>query len=96
MGFYINLPIGGFATLVFLYAFRPPRPKVNVKQQLKQFDYFGTFLLIAGSVILLLAITFGTSDFLGILLQLFLVLFWAQFYSLHLLYGILGFQRTSD
>lgn len=61
--FYINLPIGGFATLVFLYAFRPPRPKVNVKQQLKQFDYFGTFLLIAGSVILLLAITFGTSDF---------------------------------
>ncbi|KAL6453252.1 VBA5 Vacuolar basic amino acid transporter 5 [Candida maltosa Xu316] len=61
--FYINLPVGGLALAVFLYSFRPPRPKVNYVEQLKAFDYFGTFLLISGCVIFLLALTFGTSDF---------------------------------
>ncbi|CAK9436105.1 uncharacterized protein LODBEIA_P06630 [Lodderomyces beijingensis] len=61
--FYINLPVGGFALVVFLYSFRPPTPRGNYLQQLKEFDYFGTFLLIAGCVLFLLALTFGTADF---------------------------------
>ncbi|RCK56206.1 Vacuolar basic amino acid transporter 5 [Candida viswanathii] len=61
--FYINLPVGGLALAVFLYSFRPPRPKVDVKQELLRFDYFGTFLLISGSVVFLLALTFGTEEF---------------------------------
>ena len=61
--FYINLPVGGFALAVFLYSFRPPLPKVDIWEELKQFDYIGTFFFISGSVILLLAITFGSSDF---------------------------------
>ena len=61
--FYINLPVGGLALVVFLYSFRPPTPKGNYFQQLKEFDYFGTFLLIAGCVLFLLALTFGSSDF---------------------------------
>ncbi|RCK64037.1 Vacuolar basic amino acid transporter 5 [Candida viswanathii] len=61
--FYINLPVGGLALAVFLYSFRPPRPKVNIKQELLRFDYFGTFLLISGSVVFLLALTFGTEEF---------------------------------
>ena len=61
--FYINLPVGGFALAVFLYSFRPPFPKVDIWEELKQFDYIGTFFFISGSVIFLLAITFGSSDF---------------------------------
>ncbi|RCK56034.1 Vacuolar basic amino acid transporter 5 [Candida viswanathii] len=41
--FYINLPIGGVALIVFLYSFRPPKPKVDIKPELLKFDYFGTF-----------------------------------------------------
>ncbi|KAI5965500.1 hypothetical protein KGF57_000766 [Candida theae] len=61
--FYINLPVGGFALAVFLYSFRPPFPRVDIWQELKAFDYIGTFFFISGSVIFLLAITFGASDF---------------------------------
>ena len=61
--FYINLPVGGVALIVFLYSFRPPRPKVDMKQEMKRFDYFGTFLLISGCVVFLLALTFGADEF---------------------------------
>ncbi|EGW35142.1 multidrug-resistance transporte [Spathaspora passalidarum NRRL Y-27907] len=61
--FYINLPIGGIAMAFFLYSFRPPTPKGNYIKQLKEYDYLGTFLLISGSVLFLLALTFGASDF---------------------------------
>ncbi|RLV92570.1 Vacuolar basic amino acid transporter 5 [Spathaspora sp. JA1] len=61
--FYINLPIGGIAMACFLYSFRPPTPKGNYLKQLKEYDYIGTFLLISGSVLFLLALTFGASDF---------------------------------
>ncbi|KAK6460667.1 multidrug-resistance transporte [Scheffersomyces coipomensis] len=57
--FYINLPIGGIAMTFFIWAFNPPRPKVDMWEEVKKFDYFGTFLLIAGFVVFLLALTFG-------------------------------------
>lgn len=61
--FYINLPIGGIALAFLLWAFNPPRPTSSIVEELKTFDYFGTFLLISGCVIFLLALTFGGSDF---------------------------------
>lgn len=61
--FYINLPVGGIALVTFCLVFRPPLPKVSYIQELKLFDYLGTFLLISGFVVLLLALTFGGSEF---------------------------------
>lgn len=61
--FYLNLPIGGVSLAVFIFTFHPPKPKVNIKQELLRFDYLGTFLLISGWVVFLLALTFGTSEF---------------------------------
>ncbi|KAI5951245.1 hypothetical protein KGF54_004319 [Candida jiufengensis] len=60
--FYINLPIGGFALVVFLYSFRPPTPKGNYLQQLKEFDFVGLVLMIGGVVVFMLALTFGSSN----------------------------------
>ncbi|KAK6200107.1 multidrug-resistance transporte [Scheffersomyces amazonensis] len=61
--FYINLPIGAVAFAFLVWAFNPPRPKVNMKEELKRFDYFGSFLLVAGWIILLLALTFGADNY---------------------------------
>ncbi|KAK6200106.1 multidrug-resistance transporte [Scheffersomyces amazonensis] len=61
--FFINLPIGGLALAFLLWAFNPPRPKVNVRQELKKFDYIGNLLLIAGCVVFLLALTFGGNNY---------------------------------
>ena len=49
--FYLNLPIGGVSLAVFIFTFHPPKPKVNIKQELLRFDYLGTFLLISGWVV---------------------------------------------
>lgn len=60
--FYINLPIGGLALGFFYFAFNPPKPKGSIIQKLKMIDYTGTLLLVAGLVIFLLALTFGSGD----------------------------------
>ncbi|KAI5963781.1 uncharacterized protein KGF55_002661 [Candida pseudojiufengensis] len=60
--FYINLPIGGFALLVFLFSFRPPAPKGDYFKQLKEFDYIGLVLMIGGITVFMLALTFGSSN----------------------------------
>lgn len=60
--FYINLPIGGFAVLCIWYLFNPPPPKGSLKEKLLAIDYLGTFLLAAGLIFVLLALTFGSTD----------------------------------
>ncbi|KAK6460671.1 multidrug-resistance transporte [Scheffersomyces coipomensis] len=57
--FFINLPIGGIAAVFLWFAFNPPVPKSNLIEELKKYDYFGTFLMISGFVVFLLALTFG-------------------------------------
>lgn len=59
--FYINLPIGGFAFALFVYAFNPPKPQGNLKRKLLMIDYPGVVFISAGLVIFLLALTFGAS-----------------------------------
>lgn len=61
--FYINLPIGGVAVAFLLFGFHPPTPVGNLRSKLAKIDYLGTFLVVAGTTLVLLAMTFGGSDF---------------------------------
>jgi EmrB/QacA subfamily drug resistance transporter len=61
--FYVNLPIGGFAVALLMIGFHPPKPTGNIRSKLAKIDYVGTFVLVAGLVLLLLALTFGGQDF---------------------------------
>lgn len=60
--FYINLPIGGVAFAGILFLFHPPRPRGSLKEKLAQIDYLGTFFLCSGLVLVLLAMTFGSTQ----------------------------------
>ena len=57
--FYINLPVGGAAFLLFVFVYNPPKSKGSIREKLKLIDYPGVLLLSSGLVVLLLAITFG-------------------------------------
>ncbi|KAA8917491.1 hypothetical protein TRICI_000357 [Trichomonascus ciferrii] len=59
--FYINLPIGGVALAFIWYFFNPPPPQGSIKDKLLKVDYIGTFLIAAGLVLVLLALTFGST-----------------------------------
>ncbi|CCH41176.1 putative membrane protein [Wickerhamomyces ciferrii] len=61
--FYINLPIGGVAGALLFWFFNPPKAKGTWKEKLKALDYVGTFLMTAGIVIFLLALTFGGVEY---------------------------------
>lgn len=61
--FYINLPVGGFAIMLLVVCFHPPKPKGNLKEKLSRIDYLGVFLLTSGLVLVLLGLTFGGVDF---------------------------------
>ena len=57
--FYINLPVGGAAFLLFVFVYNPPKAKGSIREKLKLIDYPGVLLLSAGLVVFLLALTFG-------------------------------------
>lgn len=61
--FWINLPVGGLALGMLILSFHPPRPSGSMREKLKKIDYLGTFLLSAGLVLVLLALTFGGNEF---------------------------------
>lgn len=61
--FYINLPVGGFAIILLVICFHPPKPKGNLKEKLSKIDYLGVFLQASGLVLVLLGLTFGGVDF---------------------------------
>nr|QFR37107.1 MFS transporter [Cyberlindnera americana] len=61
--FYINLPLGGVALIALIIFFNPPSPKMKFSEKIKHIDFVGTFLLTAGVVLLLLAMTFGGVEF---------------------------------
>ncbi|KAJ1984332.1 hypothetical protein H4R33_004425 [Dimargaris cristalligena] len=61
--FYINLPIGAVTLLVILFAIRMPYPKGSILNKLGKIDYLGTFLLVAGTTFVLLAILWGGKDY---------------------------------
>lgn len=60
--FYINLPFGGIALAAMYSYFNPPRPTGSVIAKLKKIDYIGTAFLSIFLVLILLALTFGSTD----------------------------------
>lgn len=61
--FYINLPVGGCAFAIMMLVFHPPSPKGSVRAKLAKIDFVGTFLIAAGLVLVLLAMTFGGHEY---------------------------------
>ena len=64
--FYINLPIGGIASTVIVFFFKPVTQGGKVitltrKERIKQFDILGTIFFVPGVVCLLLALQWGGS-----------------------------------
>jgi MFS family permease len=56
--FYLNLPIGGFASALLILFFHPPKPKLTWKEKLQGPDYLGTLLSTACFTLFLLALSF--------------------------------------
>ncbi|KAK6461754.1 multidrug-resistance transporte [Scheffersomyces coipomensis] len=59
--FYINLPIGGLALVLFFFSFNPPPVQGTFKEKIGKIDFIGTLIVIAGLLLILLALTFGSS-----------------------------------
>ncbi|EGV64754.1 hypothetical protein PSN45_005096 [Yamadazyma tenuis] len=59
--FYVNLPIGGLAGLMFSLTFNPPPPKIELRSKFKLIDYTGTLLIAAGVVLFLVGVTFTST-----------------------------------
>lgn len=60
--FYINLPFGGVAALVIIFLLKLPNREastLSTKAKLAQLDFYGTSVLIPGTVCLLLALQWG-------------------------------------
>lgn len=61
--FYINLPIGGVASIFLFFTFNPPKPRGSLREKLQMIDYAGVTLMAAGLVLVLLGLTFGGADY---------------------------------
>lgn len=59
--FYVNLPIGGVAAVLFYIVFNPPKPVRNFREAVKKIDYVGTFLVAGGLTVFFLGLTFGSN-----------------------------------
>ncbi|KAK6197071.1 major facilitator superfamily domain-containing protein [Scheffersomyces amazonensis] len=79
--FYLNLPIGGVSFICLMFSYHPPKPKGTLLDNAKKIDYLGNFLLISGSVLFLLGLSFGGTSYpwfsaaviVNILLGVFLI-----------------------
>ncbi|GME80109.1 unnamed protein product [Ambrosiozyma monospora] len=61
--FYINLCFGGVIVPVFILSFNPKTPEGTFKEKFRQLDCVGGFLMIGSVVLVLIAISFGVTDF---------------------------------
>ncbi|KAJ1926627.1 hypothetical protein IWQ60_003635 [Tieghemiomyces parasiticus] len=61
--FYINLPIGAVTLFAIIFFLRIPRKPEPILVKLRRVDYLGTFLLVAGIVLILLATMWGGKDY---------------------------------
>ncbi|APA14869.1 hypothetical protein sscle_13g096390 [Sclerotinia sclerotiorum 1980 UF-70] len=65
--FWINLPFGGIAALIFLWGFRAPVQKpstLSFKEKLTQLDIIGTVLFVSSMISLFLALQWGGTKYL--------------------------------
>ncbi|KAL1920673.1 uncharacterized protein VTP21DRAFT_1050 [Calcarisporiella thermophila] len=61
--FYVNLPIGAVALLMIFFTLRLPSPKGSLLSKFKRIDFLGSLAIIALTVCLMLAISFGGNEF---------------------------------
>ncbi|GMG40656.1 unnamed protein product [Ambrosiozyma monospora] len=61
--FYINLCFGVVIVPIFIFSFNPKTPKGTFKEKFKKSDSLGSFLMIGSIVLVLIAISFGVTDF---------------------------------
>lgn len=61
--FYFSLPVGGVAGIFIAVFLRLPRPEGSLMEKLKRIDVVGTFILVVGLVMVLLALSFGGVDY---------------------------------
>jgi hypothetical protein len=57
--FYINLPIGGVAFLLFFFFFKVNYKTISFRQSLGRFDLLGSFLLVTSTVAIVFALTYA-------------------------------------
>lgn len=60
--FYINLPLGGFAFCALFFFFHPPSPIFTWRERFQQIDYIGSFLMVSGIVLSLVALSVGGTE----------------------------------
>ncbi|KAJ1920413.1 hypothetical protein H4219_001389 [Mycoemilia scoparia] len=60
--FYINLPIGAVTVLISLLFLRIPARKSSWKEKLKRIDFLGSLVIVAGLIVLLLALSWGGKE----------------------------------
>ncbi|KAJ2501203.1 hypothetical protein GGH96_002124 [Coemansia sp. RSA 1972] len=61
-GFYINPCIQGIVIVLIVLFMRIPRPQGSATSKLKRIDFIGIFAIVAGIVLLELALTWGGQD----------------------------------
>ncbi|KAK7430142.1 hypothetical protein QQZ08_003327 [Neonectria magnoliae] len=61
--FYINLPISVIAVLILIFVLKLHNPKTPVKEGLLAIDWFGSLLIIGGTIMWLLGLEFGGVTF---------------------------------
>ncbi|KAH7001508.1 major facilitator superfamily-domain-containing protein [Ilyonectria destructans] len=61
--FYINLPISAIAFVILIFVLKLHNPKTPVKEGLLAIDWFGSLLIIGGTVMWLLGLEFGGVTF---------------------------------
>ncbi|KAK7398375.1 hypothetical protein QQX98_012242 [Neonectria punicea] len=61
--FYINLPISVVAVLILIFVLKLHNPKTPMKEGLLAIDWFGSLLIIGGTIMWLLGLEFGGVTF---------------------------------
>ncbi|KAJ2447999.1 hypothetical protein GGF42_005268 [Coemansia sp. RSA 2424] len=61
--FYFSLPVGAVVGLFIIVFLRLPRPRGSFLEKLRRIDFVGTAVLVSGTVMILLALSFGGNDY---------------------------------
>ncbi|RDW87856.1 hypothetical protein BP5796_03550 [Coleophoma crateriformis] len=61
--FFINLPCSAFSFLIVFWRLRVHNPRTSIWNGLKAVDWLGSFLIIAGTLLFLLALQLGGVDY---------------------------------
>ncbi|KAF9087933.1 hypothetical protein BGX23_007738 [Mortierella sp. AD031] len=61
--FWINLPIGAISTVFIAFNLNLPTPKGTLRDKLKRIDFYGSLLLLASCILILLPLSWGGSKY---------------------------------